>query len=168
MLIPQIYLKLIIIYVRTLTLANPLYNWSSGFFLWCNILLAFNTNLEDSKLNPEENNSIESSPNLNENNKDLNEGIKKEENVKAFSEFLEKASSQDSSEEKVKLDSEQQKPKIDKLLFKRFLNNGFDGISTNPNYKMLALLIILLINLSLFFVIGNMGKAFLRNAGIMG
>ena len=40
----------------------------------CNILLAFNTNLEDSKLNPEENNSIESSPNLNENNKDLIEG----------------------------------------------------------------------------------------------
>ena len=115
--------------------------------------------MEDSKLNPEENNSIESSPNLNEDNKDLNEGIKKEENVKAFTEFLEKASSQDSSEEKVKLDSEQQKPKIDKSLFKRFLNNGFDGISTNPNYKMLALLIILLINLSLFFVIGNMGKA---------
>jgi len=87
-----------------------------GFFLWCNILLAFNTNLEDSKLNPEENNSIESSPNLNEDNKDLNEGIKKEENVKAFTEFLEKASSQDSSEEKVKLDSEQQKLKIDKSL----------------------------------------------------
>ena len=123
--------------------------------------------MEDSKLNPEENKSIESSPNLNEDNKDLNEGIKKEENVKAFTEFLEKASIQDSSEE-VKLDSEQQKPKFDKSLFKRFLNNGFDGISTNPNYKMLALLIILLINLSLFFVIGNMGKAFLRNAGIMG
>ena len=122
--------------------------------------------MEDSKLNPEENNSTESSPNLNEDNKDLNEGIKKEENVKAFTEFLEKASNQDSSE--AKLDSEQQKPKIDKSLFKRFLNNGFDGISTNPNYKMLALLIILLINLSLFFVIGNMGKAFLRNAGIMG
>ena len=37
--------------------------------------------MEDSKLNPEENNSIESSPNLNEDNKDLNEGNKKEENV---------------------------------------------------------------------------------------
>ena len=56
-----------------------------GFFLWCNILLAFTTNLEDSKLNPEENNSIESSPNLNEDNKVLNEGNKKEENVQAFS-----------------------------------------------------------------------------------
>ena len=73
--------------------------------------------MEDSKLNPDENNSIESAPNLNEDNKDLNEGIKKEENVKAFTEFLEKASSQDSSAEKVKLDSEQQNPKIDKSLF---------------------------------------------------
>ena len=124
--------------------------------------------MEDSKLNPEENNSIESSPNLNEDNKDLNEGNNKEENVKAFTEFLEKASNQDSSEEKVKLDSDKQKIKKDDSIFMRILNKGFDGISTNPNHKMLALLIILLINLSLFFVIGNMGKAFLRNAGIMG
>ena len=123
--------------------------------------------MEDSNLNPEENNSIESSPNLNEENKDLNDGIKKEENVKAFTEFLEKASNQDSSEEKVNLDSEQQKLKKAKSLFERFLNKGFDGISTNPNHKMLALLIILLINLSVFFVIGNIGKAFLRNAGIL-
>ena len=154
--------------MRTLTLANPLFNRSSGFFLWCNILLAFITNLEDSKLNPEENNSIESFPDLNEDNKDLNEGNKKEENVKAFTEFLEKASNKDSLKEEVNLDSEQQKIKANKTLFKRFLNNGFDGISTNPNYKMLALLIILLINLSLFFLIGNIGKEFLRNAGIMG
>ena len=124
--------------------------------------------MEDSKLNPEEDNSIESSPILNEDDKDLNEENKKEENVKAFTEFLEKASSQNSSEEKVNLDSEEQKLKGEKSLFKRFLNNGFDGISTNPNYKMLALLIILLVNLSLFFVIGNIGKTFLRNAGIMG
>jgi len=124
--------------------------------------------LEDSKLNPEENNSIESSPNSNEYNKVHNEGNKKEENVKAFTEFLEKASNQDSLEDNATLNSEQQKLKIDKSLFKKFLNNGFDGISTNPNYKMLALLIILLINLSLFFVIGNIGKEFLRNAGIMG
>ena len=124
--------------------------------------------MEDSKLNPEENKSIDSSLNLNEDNKDLNEDNKKEENVKAFTDFLEKASNQKSSEEKANLDSEKQIQKIDKSLFKRFLNNGFDGISTNPNYKMLALLIILLINLSLFLVIGNFGKAFLRNAGIMG
>ena len=116
--------------------------------------------MEDSKLNPEEDNSIESSPNLNEDDKDVNDGNKQEENVKAFTEFLEKASSQNSSEEKVNLDSEEQKLKGDKSLFKRFLNNGFDGISTNPNYKMLALLIILLINLSLFFVLGNIGKTF--------
>ena len=70
--------------------------------------------MEDSKPNPEENNSIESPPNLNEDNKDLDEGNKKGENVKAFTEFLEKASVQDSSEEKVNLESEQQKLKIDK------------------------------------------------------
>ena len=87
-------------------------------FLWCNIFLAFTTNLEDSKLNPEENNSIDSSPNLNEDNKGLYDGNKKEENVKAFTEFLEKASNQDSSEEKVNIDSEQQKTKIDKSLLK--------------------------------------------------
>jgi len=105
---------------------------------------------------------------LNEDNKDLNEGNKKEENVKAFTEFLEKASNQDSSEEKVKLDSDKQKIKKDDSLFMRILNKGFDGISTNPNHKMLALLIILLINLSVFLAIGNIGKAFLRNAGILG
>ena len=138
------------------------------FFLWCNILLAFTTNLEDLKPNPEENNSVEPSLNLNEENKDVNEENKKEENVKAFTEFLETASNQDSSEEKVKLDSDKQKIKKDDSLFMRILNKGFDGISTNPNHKMLALLIILLINLSVFLAIGNIGKAFLRNAGILG
>ena len=124
--------------------------------------------MEDSKLNPEENNSIEQAPNLTEDNKDLNEENKKEENVKAFTEFLETASNQDSLEEKVKLDSDKQKITTDDSLFIRILNNGFDGISTNPNHKMLALLIILLINLSVFILIGNIGKAFLRNAGILG
>ena len=124
--------------------------------------------MEDSKLNPEENNSIEPAPNLTEDNKDFNEENKKEENVKAFTEFLETASNQDSSEEKVKLDSDKQKIKKDDSLFIRILNKGFDGISTNPNHKMLALLIILLINLSVFLAIGNIGKAFLRNAGILG
>ncbi len=138
-----------------------------SYFLWCNILIAFNTNLEDLKPNPEENNSVEPSLNLDEENKDVNEKNKKEENVKEFTEFLETASNQDSSEEKVKLDSDKQKIKKDDSLFMRILNKGFDGISTNPNHKMLALLIILLINLSAFFVIGNIGKAFLRNAGIM-
>jgi len=123
--------------------------------------------LEDLKPNPEENNSVEPSLNLHEENKDVNEKNKKEENVKAFTEFLETASNQDSSEEKVKLDSDKQKIKKDDSLFMRILNKGFDGISTNPNHKMLALLIILLINLSVFLMIGNIGKAFLRNAGIM-
>tara|TARA_B100000886_G_C20372036_1_gene470048 strand:- start:787 stop:1161 length:375 start_codon:yes stop_codon:yes gene_type:complete len=124
--------------------------------------------LEDSKLNPEENSSIEPSLNLNEENKDLNQGNINKENAQAFEEFLEKKNNQDSLDEKVNIDSDQQKLKKDESLFKKFLNNGFDGISTNPNYKMLALLIILLVNLSLFFVIGNIGKAFLRNAGIIG
>ena len=53
-------------------------------------------------------------------------------------------------------------------VFKRVLENGFDGITTNPNYKLLALLIILLINLSLFFLVGNIGKTFLKNSGILG
>ena len=124
--------------------------------------------MEDLKPNPEDNNSVEPSLNLNEENKDVNEENKREENVKAFTEFLETASNQDSSEEKVKLDSDKQKIKKDDSLFMRILNKGFDGISTNPNHKMLALLIILLINLSVFLAIGNIGKAFLRNAGILG
>ena len=117
--------------------------------------------MEESKQIPEEENSIESSS---ERKKESN----KEENVKAFTEFLEKASIQDIDEEKANSDLKEKVPEIkDNSIFKRILNDGFDGISSNPNYKMLALLIILLINLSLFFVIGNVGKAFLRNAGIM-
>jgi hypothetical protein len=117
--------------------------------------------LEESKQIPEENNSLESSS-------EINKESNKEENVKAFTEFLEKASNQDIDEEKANSDLKEKVPEIkDNSIFKRILNDGFDGISSNPNYKMLALLIILLINLSLFFVIGNVGKAFLRNAGIM-
>ena len=52
-------------------------------------------------------------------------------------------------------------------LFNRFLKEGFDGITTNPNYKLLALLIILLINLSLFLLVGNLGKSFLENSGLL-
>ena len=117
--------------------------------------------MEETKLIPDDNNSKNSST-------DSCKESSNDENVKAFTEFLEKASNQGISEEKVDSDL-----KVEKLetknnsLFKRILNDGFDGISSNPNYKMLALLIILLINLSLFFVIGNIGKTFLRNAGIM-
>ena len=117
--------------------------------------------MEESKQIPEENNSIESSS-------EIKKESNKEENVKAFTEFLEKASNQDIDEAKTNSDLKEKIPEIkDNSLFKKILNDGFDGISTNPNYKMMALLIILLINLSLFFIIGNVGKAFLRNAGIM-
>lgn len=117
--------------------------------------------MEESKQIPEENNSTDSSS-------EIKKESNKEENVKAFTEFLENASNQNIKEEKTNSDLKEQKPEFkDNSLFKRVLNDGFDGISSNPNYKMLALLIILLINLSLFFVIGNIGKAFLRNAGIM-
>ena len=117
--------------------------------------------MEESKQIPEEKNSIESSS-------EIKKGSNKEENVKAFTEFLERASNQDIDKEKENSDLKGDKQETnDNSLFKRILNDGFDGITSNPNYKMLALLIILLINLSLFFVIGNIGKAFLRNAGIM-
>ena len=116
--------------------------------------------MEESKQIPEKN-SIESSS-------EIKKESKKEENVKAFTEFLEEASNQNIKEEKANSDLEGDNPVTNNnSLFKRVLNDGFDGITSNPNYKMLALLIILLINLSLFFVIGNIGKAFLRNAGIM-
>ena len=117
--------------------------------------------MEDSKQIPDDKNSIESSS-------DINKESKKEENVKSFTEFLENASNQESNEEEVNSNLSAQNVKSkNNSLFKRILNDGFDGITSNPNYKMLALLIILLVNLSLFFVIGNMGKAFLRKAGIM-
>ena len=130
------------------------------FFIWCNIYLVLKNDLEDSKLTPSEDNSNESSPEINEQNKT-------EDNIEAFTEFLEKASSQDVLKDKANINSKEQKTDPKESLFKRILNDGFDGITTNPNYKMLGLLIILLINLSLFFVIGNIGKVFLRNAGIM-
>ena len=117
--------------------------------------------MEDSKLIPEDINSNESSS-------EIEKDSKKDKNIKAFTEFLEEASNQEIKQEEVKSDLKEKKleTKNDSLL-KKVLNNGFDGITSNPNYKMLALLIILLVNLSLFFVIGNVGKAFLRNAGIM-
>ena len=118
-------------------------------------------NLEDSKPTPDNNNSLDSSS-------EMNIDSNKEEKIKEFSDFLEKASNQKESYEEVNLESNKQKNVINaKSIFKRILYNGFDGITTNPNYKLLALLIILMINLSVFFAIGNIGKAFLRNAGIL-
>ena len=119
--------------------------------------------MEESKLIPEDNNSESPSEILRESKK-----VENAENVEAFTKFLEKASNQKGKEEKPNPGIKGEKQEFKNTsLFKRVLNEGFDGISLNPNYKMLALLVILLINLSLFFVIGNIGKAFLRNAGIM-
>ena len=112
-------------------------------------------------MTPEENNT-------NESDLEANKDIKNEENIKKLTEFPDETNTKKNSDEKVNPNNNDQKNSEEKSIFKRILNDGFDGISTNPNYKMLALLIILLINLSLFFVIGNVGKAFLRNAGIMG
>ena len=116
--------------------------------------------MEESKLTNEEDNSKESSPKI-------DKDIKNEQNVQAFSEFLEKSSDQNVLEQKANVNSQELKLLPIKSLFERILNQGIDGISTNPNHKMLALLIILLINLSVFLAIGNIGKAYLRNAGIM-
>ena len=77
----------------------------------------------------------------------------------------ENASDQIINNEEVKISESNSK---NDSIFKRVLENGFDGITTNPNYKLLALLIILLINLSLFFLVGNLGKTFLKNSGILG
>ena len=79
--------------------------------------------------------------------------------------LAENASEQITNDEEIKeYDSISKKDSV----FKRVLEYGFDGITTNPNYKLLALLIILLINLSLFFLVGNLGKTFLKNSGILG
>ena len=95
--------------------------------------------MEDSKINPDIQEQVESSEG------NASEQIINNEEIK----IAEPASKNDS-------------------VFKRVLENGFDGITTNPNYKLLALLIILLINLSLFFLVGNIGKTFLKNSGILG
>ena len=117
--------------------------------------------LEESTQIPEENNSVELSS-------EIKKEINKQDNIREFNEFLEKTSNQDLDEQKVNSNLEEKKSEIkDNSFFKKIINDGFDGIISNPNYKMLALLIILLVNLSLFFVIGNIGKAFLRTAGIM-
>ena len=79
--------------------------------------------------------------------------------------LAENASEQNINNKEAKIDESNSK---NDSVFKRVLENGFDGITTNPNYKLLALLIILLINLSLFFLVGNLGKTFLKNSGILG
>ena len=116
--------------------------------------------MEESKLTNEEDNSKESNPMI-------DKEIKNEEKSQLSSEFLEKASDPDDLQQKANPNNQELKLLPIKSLFERIRNEGIDGISTNPNHKMLALLIILLINLSVFLAIGNIGKAYLRNAGMM-
>ena len=133
--------------------------------------------MEESKPTNDENNSKESTPKIDKEIKNekksqvsdqlLDKVIKNEDKAQLSSELLEKGSNQDVLQQKANINSQEIKLATKKSVFERILNDGFDGISTNPNHKMLALLIILLINLSVFFLIGNIGKAYLRNAGIM-
>ncbi len=109
--------------------------------------------MEESELSPENKNKSES---LSENNEILSEE-KKSEN---FSEVSNQVVNKDNSSPDNIVDKNES-------LFNRFLKEGFDGITTNPNYKLLALLIILLINLSLFLLVGNLGKNFLQNSGLL-
>ena len=79
--------------------------------------------MEDPKLLPDDNNPVGSSPKIN--NKSM-----EEKKVETYTDFLEQASNQISSEEKVILKKEKQKSeKINKSFFKRVLNEGFDGNS---------------------------------------
>tara|TARA_B100000900_G_C20600444_1_gene725306 strand:+ start:4840 stop:5184 length:345 start_codon:yes stop_codon:yes gene_type:complete len=113
--------------------------------------------LEESDLSPEGKDNFESSPNNIGDASKVNKISKSPESLEELNDNI--------VENKNVIDN-----KItanDNSLFKRIVENGFDGITTNPNYKLLALLIILLINLSLFFLVGNLGKTFLKNTGIL-
>tara|TARA_Y100001978_G_scaffold92624_1_gene82943 strand:+ start:396 stop:749 length:354 start_codon:yes stop_codon:yes gene_type:complete len=117
--------------------------------------------LEESELKPEENTNITpSSEGIDESLSNINGG----ESSNKISDELELSKKSLST-----INKSVNKETNDKedSLFNRFLKEGFDGITTNPNYKLLALLIILLINLSLFLVVGNMGKSFLENSGLL-
>tara|TARA_Y100001970_G_scaffold111624_1_gene139305 strand:- start:4445 stop:4774 length:330 start_codon:yes stop_codon:yes gene_type:complete len=108
--------------------------------------------LEDTELNPEDRGKS-----LSENNEKLSEENKPEN---ASDMAYQNVNNKDNL-------STQKNDLKDESLFNRFLKEGFDGITTNPNYKLLALLIILLINLSLFLLVGNLGKSFLQNSGLL-
>lgn len=116
--------------------------------------------MEESKLTNEEDISKESSSKI-------EKEFKNDEKEKSSYETLEKASNKDVSQQNSNPNFEKINQSTIKSLFERIRNEGIDGITTNPNQKMLALLIILLINMSVFLAIGNFGKAYLRNAGIM-
>ena len=114
--------------------------------------------MENSELNPNKR-DIDEKLEINEEEKDTNLLNEPKENIEV-KESLELPSNNDEN-------IIRNKKLEDDSLFQRFLENGFDGVTTNPNYKLLALLVILLINLSLFILIGNIGKSFLRNSGLL-
>lgn len=117
--------------------------------------------MEQSEFSPEEQNSSGSKAD------NIKDNDKKNE-VEEFSELLENSNKEIKSESsKVDIQSNNKLKLKEKTVFIKILENGFDGITTNPNYKLLALLIILLVNLSLFFLIGSVGKTFLKNSGIL-
>ena len=108
--------------------------------------------MEDTELNPEDRDKS-----LSENNEKLSEENKPENASEMPYQNVNNKDNLSTKKNNLK----------DESLFNRFLKEGFDGITTNPNYKLLALLIILLINLSLFLLVGNLGKSFLQNSGLL-
>ena len=118
--------------------------------------------MEEPDLIPEENKKIDSDQSsdkevsdFKENkNRDISEIVRKDNEIPKNTDLKDTNLMNESVPEEVSL-------------FNRFLKEGFDGITTNPNYKLLALLIILLINLSLFLLVGNLGKSFLENSGLL-
>ena len=114
--------------------------------------------MENSELNPNKR-DIDEKLEINEEEKDTNLLNEPKENI----EVKESLELPNNNDENIIRNKELE----DDSLFQRFLENGFDGVTTNPNYKLLALLVILLINLSLFILIGNIGKSFLRNSGLL-
>ncbi len=116
--------------------------------------------MEESDLIPEDINKTEV---LSEKNEELVDQSDLKDSSESFSNTNNLHKEQGSQE----INSDNQSNAKEESIFRRFLNDGFDGITTNPNYKLLALLIILLINLSLFLLVGNLGKSFLQNSGLL-
>ena len=82
--------------------------------------------MEESKQIPEEKNSIESSS-------EIKKESNKEENVKAFTEFLEKASNQDIDEEKTNSDLKEKVPEIkDNSIFKIKFRSNYHNFFLKP------------------------------------
>ena len=116
--------------------------------------------MEDSELIPEKKSDLSfEQKEEQDKEKTINEPLEYPENVNVSENLINKESNNESISKNKNLN--------EKSIFNRILENGFDGITTNPNYKMLALLIILMVNLSLFFLIGNLGKSFLKGSGLL-